>query len=58
LRTIAEIQTQAQRSVGRDTPTIIDDLGDSVWEDSDRLRKWILRQATLGQEFLLSIRRE
>jgi hypothetical protein len=48
-RTVAEIQAQAQRSVGRDTPTIIHDLGDTGWRNSDRLRKL----AIPGHEFLL-----
>lgn len=51
LRTIAEVQAQPKRGIGRDAPPIVDDLGDPVWRDLDRLRELTLRQTIRPQEF-------
>jgi hypothetical protein len=40
---IAEVQAQAKRRVSRDAPSIIDNLGDTVWRDPDGLRELALR---------------
>src|SRR5437773_8834044 len=41
LRTIAKVHAQPECGVGGDAPPIIDDLGDAVRGDADRLRKLI-----------------
>jgi hypothetical protein len=40
---IAEVQAQPKRRVSRDAPSIIDNLGDTVWRDPDGLRELALR---------------
>src|SRR5437667_535511 len=50
---VAEIQTQAQRGVGRNAPSVIDDLGNPVWRDAHRPGELTLRQIILRQELVL-----
>src|SRR5436190_23213714 len=52
LRTIAEVQAQPQRGVGRDASSIVDDLGDSVRRNTDRFREPVLGEPIFGQELL------
>src|SRR5215471_6081437 len=42
LRAVAEIQTQAKRGIGSDTPPIVDDLGDTIGRNADGLGKLVL----------------
>src|SRR4051812_42054699 len=44
LRTVAEVEAEPKRSVRRNAPPIVDDLGDAVRRNSDRLRESALRQ--------------
>ncbi len=52
-RAVPEIQPQPHRRVGRNPASVVNDLGDPVRRDTDRLGKPVLRQALFGQELLL-----
>jgi hypothetical protein len=49
---VAEIQTQAECGVSRYAAPIVDDFGDAIGRDPDRLRDLVLRQVIRGQELL------
>ena len=51
LRAIAKVQAESKRGIGRDAPSIVDDLGNPVWRDSDVLGELVLRETILGEEF-------
>lgn len=50
---IAEIKGQPQCRIGGDPAAIVDDLGNPVRRDPDRLGKLALREAIFGQELHL-----
>src|SRR5262249_776415 len=49
---VAEIQAQPQRCVGRNAPSVVEDLGNAVRRDPDSLCELILREAVFRQEFV------
>jgi len=53
LGTIAEIKPQPERRIGGNAAPIIDDLGNPVGRDADRLRERVLRQTIARQKLLL-----
>ena len=55
LGSVTEKESQAQRCVGGDQSAIVDDLGDSIRRDPDRLRELILRQLVLRRNSPFSI---
>src|SRR5271155_2857406 len=55
LRAVAEIQTQAQRSISSDPATVAYDLGDPIRGDVDCLSELVLGKAVLGEKLFLSI---
>ena len=50
-RAVTEIQAQSECSIGRNAPTIVDNLGNSVWRNADSLRQFILRKPVFYKEF-------
>jgi hypothetical protein len=52
LRAVAEIQAETERGVGADPPPLVDNLGDAVRRDADRLGELVLRQPVFLQELL------
>lgn len=50
LGTVTEVQAEAQSGICCNAPTIVDDLGDPVWRNSNCLGQLILRKAVLRQE--------
>lgn len=50
---VAEVERQAQSSIGRNSPAVVDDIGDPVRRDADRAGELVLRQLVLGEELLL-----
>jgi hypothetical protein len=52
-RAVAKIQAEAQRCISGGPPTVMNDLGNPVRLNTDRLRELILRQAASPQKFLL-----
>ena len=48
---ITKIKAESERSVCRNASTIVDDLGNTVWRDANRLCQLILRQRIFCQEF-------
>ena len=47
-----EIQAQPQRRAGGDARSVVDDLGNTVGRDADRLRETALREAVLRQKLV------
>ena len=52
-RAVAEIQAETQRRISGDPATVVDDRGDPVRRNTDRLRELIPRQAVFGQKLFL-----
>src|SRR5580658_5868178 len=51
LRTIAKVQTEPKRRIGRDASSIVDDRGNPVRRNTDGLGELVLRETILGEEF-------
>src|SRR5260370_807133 len=49
---VAEVKPKPECRIGRDSASVVDDLGNPVRRNADRLRQLVLRQIILGEKFL------